>query len=229
MKSYRVLAVLKIQNLSNCAVFFDFDNTITTIDVFDDIIQKFSVNGDWIRYENLWRDGKIGSKECIEAQLKGVRVEKETLNKYLQKIKLDASFGKLLALLRRYNVHPVILSDSFTSFIHAILKHHNIRNVPVYANTLRYEKDRLIPSFPYRNSQCKRCAHCKRTHLIKPSMAEKTRIYIGDGLSDICPSLEADIVFAKDKLIDYLKKEKRTCLEFKHLKDVYDLLKKAQT
>lgn len=221
--------MLKIQNLSNCAVFFDFDNTITTVDVLDEVIQKFSIDGNWIRYENLWRDGKIGSKECIEAQLKGIRVEKETLNKYLKSIKLDPSFNNLLSLLRRYNVHPVILSDSFTYFINSILRHHNIRNVPVYANTVRFEGMRLIPSFPYRNSECKRCAHCKRSHLIKPSMAHKTTVYIGDGLSDICPALEADFVFAKDKLIDYLKKEKKICLEFKHLKDVYDLLKKAQT
>ncbi|MEI7997963.1 MAG: MtnX-like HAD-IB family phosphatase [Candidatus Omnitrophota bacterium] len=221
--------MLRIQNLSNCAVFFDFDNTITTGDVFDEIIQNFSINGDWIRYENLWRDGKIGSKECIEEQLKGIRAEKELLNKFLKSVKLDPSFKNLLSLLRRYNVHPVILSDSFTYFINTILKHHNIRNVPVYANTFRFEGQRLIPSFPYRNANCKRCAHCKRTHLLKPSMAKRTKIYIGDGLSDICPCLEADIVFAKDKLIDYLKKEKRTCLEFKHLKDVYDLLKKAQT
>ncbi len=221
--------MLRIQNLSNCAVFLDFDNTITTVDVLDEIIQKFSVDGKWIRYENLWRDGKIGSKECIEEQLKGIRVEKETLNKYLSTVKLDPSFDNLLTLLRRYNVHPVILSDSFTYFIQTILKNHNIRNVPVYANTVRFEGQRLIPSFPYRNSECKRCAHCKRVHLLKPSMADKTTIYIGDGLSDICPALEADFAFAKDKLIDYLKKEKKTCLEFKYLKDVYDLLKKAQT
>lgn len=221
--------MLKIQNLSNCAVFFDFDNTITTVDVLDDIIQKFSVDGNWLRYEYLWKEGKIGSKECIEAQLKGIRVDKETLNKYLKTVKLDSSFIKLIALLKRYNVHPVILSDSFTYFIHAVLKHHNVRNLHVYANTVRFEGSRLIPSFPYRNSYCKRCAHCKKTHLVKPSVAHKTRIYIGDGLSDICPSLEADIVFAKDNLIEYLKKERKTCLEFKHLKDVYDLLKKAQT
>jgi 2-hydroxy-3-keto-5-methylthiopentenyl-1-phosphate phosphatase len=221
--------VLKIQNLSNCAVFFDFDNTITTVDVLYEIIQKFSINGDWIRYENLWRDGKIGSKECIEVQLKGIRVEKEIINKYLETIKLDASFHKLLALLRRYNVHPAILSDSFTYFINKILQHNDVRNIPVYANTVRFEGQRLIPSFPYRNAECKRCAHCKRAHLLKPSVSHKTTIYIGDGLSDICPSLEADIVFAKDKLIDYLKVEKKICWEFKHLTDIYNLLKKAQT
>ena len=221
--------MLKIQNLSNCAVFFDFDNTITTVDVLDELIQKFSINGDWIRYEKSWKDGKIGSKECIEAQLKGVRVDRDILNKYLNTIKLDPSFPKLLALLKRYNLNPEILSDSFSHFIHTILKHHNIRNLRVYANTLRFEGQRLIPSFPYRNAQCKRCAHCKSAHLIKPSMAHKTTIYIGDGLSDICPSKEADIVFAKDNLIEYLKKEKKACLEFKHLKDVYDFLKKAQT
>lgn len=221
--------MLKIQNLSNCAVFFDFDNTITTVDVLDEVIRRYSINGDWIRYESLWKDGKIGSKECTEAQLKGIRVNKETLDRYLATVKLDVSFVKLLALLKRYNIHPVILSDSFTYFVHTILKNHNIRNLPVYANTIRFEGQRLIPSFPYRNSECKRCAHCKGAHLIKPSISDKATIHIGDGLSDVCAALAADIVFAKEKLVDYLKKEKKACLEFVHLKDVYDLFKKAQT
>ncbi|MBI3602553.1 MAG: MtnX-like HAD-IB family phosphatase [Candidatus Omnitrophica bacterium] len=221
--------MLKIQNLSNCAVFIDFDNTITTVDVLDEIIQRFSINGNWLRYENLWREEKIGSKDCMEAQLKGIRVQKEILNRYLQSVKLDSSFPNLLALLRRYNVHPAILSDSFSYFIHTILKHHNIKNIPVYANTVRFEGNRLIPSFPYRSAQCKRCAHCKRAHLVKPSMSHKTTIYVGDGLSDVCAALEADIVFAKGRLIEYLKEVKKACLEFNNLKDVFDLLKKAQT
>lgn len=222
--------MLKIQNLSNCAVFFDFDNTITTVDVLDEVIRRYSINGNWIQYENLWKDGKIGSKECTEEQMKGIRVDKETLDRYLYTVKLDPSFEKLLALLRRYNINPAILSDSFTYFIHTILKNHNIRNIPVYANTIRWEGQRLIPSFPYRNSKCQRgCAHCKGAHLVKPSMANKATIYIGDGLSDVCAAMGADIVFAKEKLVEHLQKEKKACLEFIHLKDVYDLFKKAQT
>ena len=34
--------------LSNCRVFFDFDNTLTQGDVLDDIIKRFSVNEEWL-------------------------------------------------------------------------------------------------------------------------------------------------------------------------------------
>jgi len=42
--------------LSNCRVFFDFDNTMTTSDVLDDVIRRFSINDKWIALENVWKD-----------------------------------------------------------------------------------------------------------------------------------------------------------------------------
>ena len=34
-------------NKNNLMVFFDFDNTITTIDVIDDMLERFSKDDEW--------------------------------------------------------------------------------------------------------------------------------------------------------------------------------------
>ena len=52
-------------------------------------------------------------------------------------------------------------------------------------------------------------------------------MYVGDGRSDFCPALEADVVFAKDSLLKYLKKRQRPCIEFNNLGDVYNHLKES--
>ena len=39
--------------LQDCRIFFEFDNTITLSDILDDIIKKFAINRDWMRYEEL--------------------------------------------------------------------------------------------------------------------------------------------------------------------------------
>ena len=75
----RAAGPLAALRLSRCEVFFDFDNTITTSDILDDILQRFSVDGDWRVLERDWLAGKIGSKACLAGQLQSVRVTREDL------------------------------------------------------------------------------------------------------------------------------------------------------
>ena len=85
--------------LSNCRVFLDFDNTMTTSDVLDDVIRRFSINDQWIALQKAWEEDKIGTKECLEGQLRNVRVTKNALYRFLKKVELDPHFHQLLALL----------------------------------------------------------------------------------------------------------------------------------
>jgi len=91
--------------LENCHVFFDFDNTITAFDVLDGIIEQFSVNRDWVAYEEAWKKGKIGSRQCLDGQLRSIRVERAQLHAYLRTVGIDPAFGRLLALLRRHRTY----------------------------------------------------------------------------------------------------------------------------
>lgn len=205
-------------NGKQAIVFFDFDNTITDSDILDDIIERFSVDQNWIRFEEDWSSGRIGSKECLEGQLKSIRVTKQVLSNYLSTIKLDPSFGKLLTLLKKNETEFVIVSDSFSFIIKEILRHNGIRGIQIYANEIKFRGDRLIPSFPYLSKDCTRCAHCKKKHILEHK--DKKTIYVGDGLSDICPAQESDVVFAKGNLLDHLQKIRKPCIEFKNLGDV---------
>lgn len=214
----------KIHNLSDCAVFFDFDNTISQFDVLDDIIKKFSIDKNWMEFEELWKNGKIGSKECLKNQLLSVRVTKKELAKYLSGIKIDPYFHKLIDLLKKERIKPVILSDNFSFIIKSILENNRVKKIKLYCNSIRFNNDKLIPSFFHTNRFCMRCAHCKKKNLKKNDSGDKIVIYIGDGLSDICPAKASDIAFAKSSLLKYFKKTKKFCIAFKNLKDVYKYL-----
>src|ERR1700690_446422 len=82
--------------LSNCRVFFDFDNTMTISDVLFDVIERFSINKHWMTLEKAWLEGQIGTKECLEGQLRNVRITKKALHKFLSKVELDPHFHQLL-------------------------------------------------------------------------------------------------------------------------------------
>jgi 2-hydroxy-3-keto-5-methylthiopentenyl-1-phosphate phosphatase len=73
----------------NFIVFFDFDNTITTIDVIDDMLERFSGDEGWKELEKRWQREEIGSRECLKGQVEGIRVRKEILDKYLTTIAID--------------------------------------------------------------------------------------------------------------------------------------------
>ena len=215
---------IRLPHLSKCMVFFDFDNTITFFDVLDDIIERFSVNRDWVAFEKSWKAGRISSRTCLEGQLKSVRLTKKDLQLYLSLIKIDPRFHKFIAILKKEGMRPVIVSDNFAPIIKAILKNNRIKGVEVYANNLRISKDRLIPSFPHQNRECLLCAHCKRKTL-KKHVKGRVLIYMGDGRSDICPAEYSDLVFAKGTLLEHFRKTKRLCMAFNNLEDIYGYLR----
>lgn len=212
-------------NLFNCRVYFDFDNTITPFDVLDGIIEQFSINRDWEMLEDAWQNGRIGSRECLAGQLSCIRVTKRVLSEYLSTVPLDPCFSRLLDLLRHMGISPTILSDSFSFLIEYILKNNGIQNVAVCSNRLTFDHDRLVPSFPYTNSLCPHCAHCKTSNMVKEAQHDMKTIYIGDGLSDICPAHHADYVFAKATLLEHFKKTERQCMAFRDFEAIYNYLK----
>ena len=126
--------------LTDCAVFFDFDNTITYFDVLDDIVETFAVDKKWVAFENAWKRGKIGSKACLSGQLKSVRIDKKGLTRYLSKIKVDPYFKKIIAMLQKKGVAPVIVSDSFSFFLKYILKNNGIGGIKIYSKSLRISR-----------------------------------------------------------------------------------------
>jgi 2-hydroxy-3-keto-5-methylthiopentenyl-1-phosphate phosphatase len=209
---------------SKAIVLFDFDNTIASLDTFDDIILNYSINDRWKEIEEEWKNGLIGSRKCLEEQLKGVRISKKELDTYLKAIKIDPYFKKLLAFLRSKKIKALILSDNFDKILKPILKYNKIQGLRVYCNKLRISGNRLIPVFPFQNPKCRQCGHCKEKNVLANTSIESIIFYIGDGRSDICPALQADFVFAKDSLLNYFCDIGLKCTPFKSLKTVYNEL-----
>lgn len=218
---------MKIINPDKCIVFFDFDNTIATCDVFDSMLPHFSRNDLWIRLEEEWKNGKIGSKACLEGQIKGMTLNKRTLDDYLSGIKLDPYFKRLVQYLNTKKVEVVVLSDNFDYILRRVLRNYAIKNLKIYSNKLRFARNRLIPCFPFRSSKCQVCAHCKTKNLLANIKPESIIMYIGDGRSDICPAQYADLVFAKGDLLKYFQDRNLACFSYGGLKDVYDYFKRS--
>lgn len=198
-------------------VFIDFDNTISIGDVLDGVIEKFATGNRWQELESDWEAGRIGARECLEGQLLSLRTDWSALTRHLDSVRLDPGIVPLVAVTQSAHVELTIASDNFDLFLAYLLARHGLESVPTLANHLECLGDRYRPSFPFYNSQCPGCAHCKKTHFVPRGTDPRRVIYIGDGRSDLCPARHADVVFAKSSLLKQLRTEGRTCREFENL------------
>jgi len=127
-------------------------------------------------------------------------------------------------VLREAGVELTILSDNFDLIVRYLLEKNGLSDVPFFANRLEFVDGRAVPSFPFTNPECPNCAHCKKTHFLPPNDDARQVIYIGDGRSDRCPARHADLVFAKDSLLTYLRAEQIACTPYRSLSDIADSL-----
>ena len=203
-------------------LFFDFDNTITQEDVLDRIIEKFSISDEWRDWEAAWARREISTAQCLARQIAGIRASEADLLRFVASFQLDPHFATIAQWAAREHVDLLIVSDNFSCIVREILSRHGFADIPVFANELTFSGNRPTAHFPFRSTVCARCAHCKAEHFKR--FPERSKIFVGDGLSDICPALAADIVFAKDSLAAYLVARGTPFTEFGSLDGVADVL-----
>ena len=110
-----------------------------------------------------------------------------------------------------------------------MLKHHGIEHLPIYANKLMHNNQRSWRlEFPFANKDCiKQSGNCKCNH-VKQQQHFPQILYVGDGTSDFCVSHHVDLVFAKDKLINYCEKNNIKHSAIESFADVTEALKQMQ-
>jgi 2-hydroxy-3-keto-5-methylthiopentenyl-1-phosphate phosphatase len=180
------------------ALYFDFDNTLTSGDVLDEVIATFSPDERWREWEEAWTQGRISARDCLREQVGALRVTREALLRHLSAVRVDPAFSEILAWARPRGVSVTIVSDSFVPLIQHVLNGSGISGVRIVANELRFCGERLIPSFPHYDPAFPRSANAKARHLVR--RRGRRVVFAGDGYSDVDAALASDVVFAKAKL-----------------------------
>lgn len=192
-------------------VLCDFDHTITTEDVTDTLLEKFALP-QWREIEALWESGAIGSRACMEQQVALLRASKEAVDTAADAIHIDPHFKAFASLCEKKNVPMMIVSDGLDYVIRHILAKNGIHHISVIAGHLEYSGgNRWQFTSPFAKADCS-----SQASTCKCALAEQVRniahaeniLYIGDGRSDFCVSLEeADMILAKDSLLAFCQKQ----------------------
>ena len=215
-------------NFKNTVIFCDFDGTITKEDSLGVLLEEFA-SKEWLGFEHNWRQGLIGSKECLTRQMECIKnITEKEFDDFLENISIDSHFNRFMEFVKNTGVDFYVVSDGFSLIIDNVLKKNNLFGVNIISNDLRLENNRLIPSFPHKSLSCKvRNGNCKCKAIEKFKKGREI-IYIGDGFSDACAVQHADTVFAKDDLAKYCTDRSIEYIKYKDFGEILDVLSERE-
>jgi len=207
-------------------LFLDFDGTITCRDAVDAILETYA-DPKWLAFEAEWRAGRIGSRDCLQAQMALVRATRKQLDKLLDEIEIDKGLAALLENCAAHDIPVHIVSDGFDYCIRRILARASRRRPAllavgrVCAARLEARGRSWRTEFPYFQQTCGHgCATCKPAVMRLLNSTNAPAIFVGDGLSDQYAVASADLVFAKNELAHYCRENSIEHTLYSHLGDV---------
>lgn len=183
-------------------LFIDFDGTITTNDVGDELFKTF---GQFEPVHSQLLEGQFGVAEYYHRSASMLRPEAtpQTILAFAVRQRVDPGFASLLRVCAQHGIDVVVVSDGFDVYIDTILAPYQSQIAAVVCNRLVYDAQllRWLPEFPGASESCSCfCASCKRNALLTMTGPDDVIIYVGDGRSDRCAVQHADVVFAKGAL-----------------------------
>jgi len=205
----------------------DFDGTVSARDVGHEVIKHFMA-GDWVEIDEAYAAGTIGSRAAYQRIASLLKVSREEMARYTASISgLDPHFREFYRFCRSRGFELKILSDGLDFYIDFILKRDGLEDIEFYSNVIRFHENHSVTiEFPRFNKECARCGTCKRMLLEKYRARFDTIIYIGDGYSDVCPSMHADLVFGKDILYEKCIRREKNCVYYRDFRDVREYIEK---
>ena len=177
------------------SIVIDFDGTITTTDVGDDICDRFGPP-DWRDLDAAWDRGEISLPDAQRQMWATIRVSRQAILAFVaREARLRDGFDAFLADVG--GARLVLASGGFDLYIQPILQERLSRFDAAYFNTAEPGPGGVAVGFPHAEARgCRLCAVCKGRVCEEERQAGRRVVYIGDGVSDRCAIGVADAIWA---------------------------------
>ena len=184
----------------------DFDGTIAIEDATDALLERYA-HPDWLKLERDWREGRIGSAECMAGQVALLSASREEIDAHLSTLRIDPAFPAFVETVHAAGLTLRVISDGLDYAIKSILRRYGLAHLPVQANHLVQTGPRSWKlETPFADAHCRvNSGHCKCASAVRAHNKHRRVLLIGDGASDFCAATEADFVFAKHRLIEHCR------------------------
>ncbi len=209
------------------AMVFDFDGTITEEDIFDAVFARFADPKCWEAHR-AYHDREISMKEAYLAMAEHFRGSEVEVAAFVAGFaRLRAGFRELLARLSAHGVRAMIVSNGFDLYLRPLLESWRIRlpEEDIRCHRARILDHRFLPTFNEHPKLNHGACLIGKAEIVRELQAEGYYvIFAGNGWSDTPAGRAADLVFARERLAEYCRKEGLPGVPFSDFFQVADRL-----
>jgi 2-hydroxy-3-keto-5-methylthiopentenyl-1-phosphate phosphatase len=184
------------------AVLVDYDGTVVTRDISDDLVRRFASVEAWAALDSAYRRGDIGSRALLEAEAGLLPADPAMLAELVRAQPLDPGFRTFVEFAQSAGVAVEVVSDGLGFFVATGLAELGFGDLPVYAADIVFGSAGPAIRFPNGHPICMVCGTCKRDRILANQAGGRHVVYVGDGHSDQYAAAYADTLFAKSELAD---------------------------
>jgi 2,3-diketo-5-methylthio-1-phosphopentane phosphatase len=184
----------------------DFDGTITEQDLLDEIARTFGDPEVYREVDEGLDEGQLTLHEVLRREFEPVRAPLDDVVDWLSThASIRPGFHEFVRLARERGWRLVVVSSGFHELIEPVLEREGLSGLELVANHVDPNPAGWRVRFRD-ESICDSCGEaCKRTTVAGIAQGNEV-VYVGDGFSDRCAAEDAQLVFARRGLGEYLSK-----------------------
>jgi 2-hydroxy-3-keto-5-methylthiopentenyl-1-phosphate phosphatase len=209
------------QHQPQSIVFCDFDGTITAIETFVGMLKEFAPELSAQLMPEMYAR-KLTLREGVRQLLESIPSDRyPEIIAYAASNPIRPGLEELINFLNVRGVPFIVISGGLRDMVETVLDRQQLMEKvdSIYAVDIDFRGARLQVHSDFEGD----------TELIaKVKVMEQyvisEKIAIGDSVTDINMALAADLVFARDRLVDYLEAEKKPYIPWNNFLDIRDYL-----
>ncbi len=184
------------------AVLCDFDGTVVSSDTVETIYHHFAgpacheLNQRWLR-------GEASSREELQGCFATITASRAQMEALVDPIPVDPAFPEFVAFCQQQGYAFAILSDGLSWIIRYKLRPVGLEHLRIYANQIEFRPDGFRIRFPWYSAETPMRGVSKPTIVKRYQAAGYRTAFIGDGLTDLEAAGVADVMYARDRLLEH--------------------------
>lgn len=203
------------------AIITDFDGTLTQIDVAHLLVAHFRADG--VSCEPVHKHDDA-AKAWMRRYMGSIKASKEEFEAFvLSAARPRAGMMDMLHTAFERNVPVEIVSGGLDIYINPFLAAHGISGLPVYSANAQFTPEGIKVDYPLLENFL--LADFKAARVKHYKAQGYTTIFCGDGMTDLTAAKEADILFARDLLLDECVRQKIPAQELISFNDVIEIIR----
>lgn len=208
--------------MQNPVLICDFDGTITENDNIIAIMKKFAPP-EWVPLKDGVLSQEISIKEGVGRMFSLLpSSQKEEITQFILKdAKIREGFADFVAYTKKVGIPLYIVSGGMDFFVKPVLQG-LVPDDHIYCNEADFSNSHIYINWPHTcDEQCTNECGCCKPSIVRRVAPDQDIIVVGDSVTDLEAAKLADLVIARDLL---LEKSEALGLNYKPFQTFYDVI-----